>query len=493
MLTETFINLCCSVLLGEHKFESSVYSAITDIFSVVKEDTIPITFRPKYQLVQIALKLRENKLTNEQIIDNIVAAGHFKQLDTFIREIGKRIITAEQIAAAEQRIFENRKFVTTQIDIDTFSHFVTSYENGEFSNGSEITDKWEQLISSAHSTILQQQRQRSTESIRELDLFNDDYSSVIKAIEANYGGKNSISTGYDGLDQDMNGGFEPQRLYIICGASGDGKSTLLLNFVRNAVERNKDRTGLPILIPYYTMENLVDETLVRLYCSITRKTPKEILQNFAEEMTTIEPFMKSWMEKYNARVIIKWFTPGATSVSDLFASNETIQHEWAGKGILKATYIDYLDLLRSGKVFDLHRLELGQITMDMKMSAAIQRIPWITVTQLNRMAYETTDMPTLANISESMKKVDNADFIALIKSTSNQPDDNEDLKYVHSSQAKSEMKISIQKNRSGAKNGFVTLNADFSRFRIDERETGVGMRFETAQPQQPVISVGSWI
>ena len=493
MLNETFVNLCCSILLGENRFEGNVYSAITDIFSTVQIDSIPLTFRPKFQLVQTALKLRENKLTNEQIIDNIIAAGHFKSLDEFIREIGERIKTAEQIAAASQRVLDIRQFISTQKDIENFSKFISSYDNGEFSDGSEITDKWNDLVSGAHTTILHQQRQKTTEAIEELDLFNDDFHNILKAIEANYGGKNSISTGYSELDQDMNGGFEPQRLYIFGGSSGDGKSTLLLNFVRNAVERNKDRTGLPIIIPYYTMENLVDETLVRLYCCITKKTIKEIIQNFGEERTLIEPFMKSWQEKYNARLVIRYFAPGTVSASDLFACNEEIRHEWHGRGILKATYVDYLDLLRSGKIFDLHRLELGQITMDMKRSAALQRIPWITVTQLNRDAYMTNDMPTLANMSESMKKVDNADFVALIKSTTNAPDEDADMKYIHSSQAKSEMKIIIYKNRSGAKNGFTTLNTNFAQFRVDDRERGVGLRMDIPTTPQMEISSGSWI
>ena len=50
-------------------------------------------------------------------------------------------------------------------------------------------------------------------------------------------GKNSVSTGYVELDKYMNGGFEPTRLYIYGGSSGDGKSVLLTNFLKNAVEK----------------------------------------------------------------------------------------------------------------------------------------------------------------------------------------------------------------------------------------------------------------
>ena len=64
-------------------------------------------------------------------------------------------------------------------------------------------------------------------------MFSDSYENVLNSIEINCTGRNSISTGYSELDIYMNGGFEPTRLYIYGGTSGDGKSVLLVNFLKN--------------------------------------------------------------------------------------------------------------------------------------------------------------------------------------------------------------------------------------------------------------------
>ena len=65
--------------------------------------------------------------------------------------------------------------------------------------------------------------------------------------------------------------------------------------------------------------------------------------------------------------------------------------------------------------YDAYRLELGDITMDLKVMAVLTRCPVLTVTQLTRNSYNLKEQMTLANIGESMKKVDNADFVAMFQ------------------------------------------------------------------------------
>ena len=157
--------------------------------------------------------------------------------------------------------------------------------------------------------------------------------------------------------------------------------------------------------------------------------------------------------------------------------------KYNGNGVIRGTYVDYLDLLKSGQTFDVHRLEIGQVTLDMKVAAVLQGVPWVTVTQLNRGGYETKEMPSLVNMSESIKKVEHSDFVGIIKSISNEIDKNADLKNKSLfTTGIADMHITIGKNRSGPKNVGVKLHVDFSRFRVNDKISNGAVAFTNPDP-----------
>jgi replicative DNA helicase len=481
MLTDSFVNLSCAILLDDNsKFTESIYNDIHHILEFYNEEEVPLSFRKKFQLAKTLVKLRTNKLKSEQIVDNLLAAGHFTELDSFISAISKRKIDSDKIDSAISQIQSRKQYVSLLRDVPKIDEYIKKFNTNEFTDIGDSLQNWTNLIVQLHSRILEQKRLEATSSIRELDLTSDSYNKVLDQIEASYTGQNSISTGYIELDGFMNGGFEPTRLYIYGGSSGDGKSVLLNNFLRNAVELNKKTEGPPSIYTYYTLENLVDESLVRLYCSITEQPSSDLIRKFSTERRTIEEYMKEWQLKHNSIVIIKYFPPTLTSVSDLISYSDLVKERYKDRGILRCTYVDYLDLLRSGQTFDLHRLEMGQVTIDMKVAAVLQSIPWITVSQLNRGAYDPKELPTLANMSESIKKVEHADFVALIKSISEAIDERAD---VIRPKDIGDMSIFLGKNRSGPKNVTIKLKTKFSQFRIDDNSRDRNPRFEQPRLQ----------
>jgi len=184
--------------------------------------------------------------------------------------------------------------------------------------------------------------------------------------------------------------------------------------------------------------------------------------------------LKTWQMDNNAMICSAYFAPTLTSVSDLVSYCDIMKARYKGRAILKGTYIDYLDLLRAGSVFDLHRLEMGQITIDMKVAAVQLGIPVVTVTQLNRGAYDPKENLSLANMSESIKKVEHSDFVGILKSIQNEIEEGEDIRVV---QEYGDLKIIIGKNRSGPKNKTINLKTMFSHFRIDDIAREVSVPF----------------
>jgi replicative DNA helicase len=54
-----------------------------------------------------------------------------------------------------------------------------------------------------------------------------------------------ISTGSAGLDEILAGGLDANRLYLVEGCPGTGKTTLALQFLLEGVKRAKERFSLP--------------------------------------------------------------------------------------------------------------------------------------------------------------------------------------------------------------------------------------------------------
>jgi hypothetical protein len=96
-------------------------------------------------------------------------------------------------------------------------------------------------------------------------------------------------------------------------------------------------------------------------------------------------------------------------------------------------------------------------------------------------AYDEKEEVTLANMSESIKKVEHSDHVSMIKNKVELKDERDP----RSSSEFGEFKISIGKNRSGPKNVFVLLKSCFSKFKIfDDSARDHVVPFITAKENQ---------
>jgi replicative DNA helicase len=56
-----------------------------------------------------------------------------------------------------------------------------------------------------------------------------------------------ISTGMSGLDDILGGGFDPDRLYLVEGTPGAGKTTLALQFLLEDLKRGENALYITLL------------------------------------------------------------------------------------------------------------------------------------------------------------------------------------------------------------------------------------------------------
>jgi replicative DNA helicase len=149
--------------------------------------------------------------------------------------------------------------------------------------------------------------------------------------------------------------------------------------------------------------------------------------------------------------MIKFFPKYSITSLDIRNIIHDIENTY-GKNSVRVLYLDYLDLLKSDIKTDIYRLELGYISSALKDIGVEFNIPVITPSQLNKSIFENQASSfNLGMISESMKKVDVSDFIAMMLK-----DRTEDI--IH---------MRIGKNRSGPSEISVDLKVNFPCYKIE--------------------------
>tara|TARA_Y100000310_G_scaffold311678_1_gene358179 strand:+ start:42 stop:1367 length:1326 start_codon:yes stop_codon:yes gene_type:complete len=411
--------------------------------------------------------MRVEGKSSDVIIDSITTTNKFKDLIGYLESLHKRNFSDEQIEDSLKHIRNRKRFTKILKNYDHLDQFVKSFEDNSFENIEEVISTYVNLSKTIQKSISEDSQKDSIDQTSFLNLASDDFNPVLDQIELNYSGVNSISSGFNELDDVICKGFQPRRLYTFGGCSGDGKSTLLINFIKNALIKRNNKKDESIFI-YVTLENLLDESTLRLYCCIENKNSFQVLRNYSEERKKIKETIKNLTSKNNVNICMQYFPATKITVFDIAQIIGDIKSQYKGKGIIKGVFIDYLDLIKSGSDFDMYRLEIGQVALELKVLAVMLNIPFVTVTQLNRGAYNTGEKLNLSQMGESMKKVDHSDFIGFLRSI-------EDEKTID---GLSKLQISILKNRMGPKNKSIILKTDFSKFQVKSCTNDSVMEFE---------------
>lgn len=268
-----------------------------------------------------------------------------------------------------------------------------------------------------------------------------------------------IPSGFKYLDEEiLYGGFDQTRLYTYAGNAGSGKSTILLNMAINGAihtEYKGPLADLHKIFLYITLENDVEETLERMYCSRYSITPIQFRRQLkADVKGTTERFEED-MKAFNSTVYVKHFPSSSLTVQKLETEIKKLEEKKRGDPDKKvvAIYVDYLDLLKSISTKDL-RFQLNEITQDLKEIARRNKLPVITATQLNRESYTAKSAYNLnpSMLAESIGKVFIADFMG----------------FLARSQQDNLVFFKVGKNRSGPLGKPMDFKVNFEHFKFIE-------------------------
>jgi replicative DNA helicase len=216
-----------------------------------------------------------------------------------------------------------------------------------------------------------------------------EYKSDV-AVRYQEAARDTMTTGWDVIDDLMDGGLAPGELGVVMAPAGIGKSWLLINIGANAMKSGKN-------VIHYTLE-LNENYVGQRYDSVVTGINAQNLKNYQEDI-------QDKMDQIQGDLVIKYYPTKSVGVMGIKAHIEkTIM--LGNKPDL--VIVDYADLLKVNQK-DKHEA-LEELYEDLRGMAGEYGVPVWTATQANRSALEE-DVIEADKIASSYGKVMVSDFL----------------------------------------------------------------------------------
>ncbi|MEE2912324.1 MAG: replicative DNA helicase [Planctomycetota bacterium] len=243
--------------------------------------------------------------------------------------------------------------------------------------------------------IAQQSEQRHAETLDQL--LND----AIRQLEENEGRLiTGTSTGFALLDE-ITSGFQNSEMIVIAGRPSMGKTALALNVAENMVARD-----VPVAI--FSLEMSRQQLTQRLLSSRASVSGHKIRRNMLGDRD-MEAILQAANDLMQRPLYID-DTPGL-SIMQLRAKARRLKQSHD----IGAVFVDYLQLMTSGRRAESRQQEVSEISRGIKALARELNVPVVCLSQLNRAAEQREGhRPRMSDLRESGSIEQDADVIAML-------------------------------------------------------------------------------
>jgi len=307
-------------------------------------------------------------------------------------EVFKIKVGSVEDKALKQTVIEQLKNVYTQVGADDLAYVKKEYLT--FCKNQKVKDallKSVDLLKAGNYDKIIDTMMAASKVGVESDLgldYIENFESILEDVK-----RNSCSTGWEVIDELMDGGLGPGELGVVMAPSGIGKSWFLSKIACSALQN-----GLDVL--HYTLE-LSESYVGQRYTTILTN-----IGTADQKMKKDEIIRK--IKQVPGRVRIKYYPPQFASAKTIAAHVEKVRQIGFNP---KLIIIDYADLLKSGNGGrDGLYAELGGIYEELRGLSGETQIPVWTATQTNRAAIDH-EVIQADSVGDSYKKVQTADFI----------------------------------------------------------------------------------
>lgn len=323
---------------------------------------------------------------------------------SFLYELQSSVVTASNARFYAKVVVEKsllRQLISAGESVATLGYEGTGDDSIDY-----LIDKAQQQV----LNITKDQKTSDYLSLREVLERTSDKIDELASEDQKVG----IQTGFIELDE-LTTGLQPGQMIIIAARPGVGKSTLALDFVRNASIR-QGKTSL-----LFSLEMSAEELGMRLISAEAEIKLADLRGGSMDE--------EAWSRMINcvARIeesqIFIDDSSGSLTMLELATKARRLKASDHGLDLL---VLDYLQLLSSGTQKESRQQEVSEFSRQMKLLAKELEVPVIAISQLNRGPESRNDKrPQLADLRESGSLEQDADIVLLLNRPDSQDKDNE--------------------------------------------------------------------
>lgn len=423
----TSLNLMCQYVLSDNRnIKRGAYINLRNLIDLLDMEKY-ISDQDKYRRIVFIKKGIEAKLerglTNPEAIVKYINGGF---LDDDIIDIKTFVgMSNQEIDWINETVSNTLSLTFLYEEAPRGIELLTQFMAADSSNISRLGNEIKDWIINLNTLFRQATVQSVTNETFSLNpnILRDKITEIQAQLKSEY---RKLTTGMQGLNQMLGGGFENTRCYLFLGVTGVGKSLSLLNIAYQMKKYNKnfrakDPTKIPCIV-YLTMENTIEETVDRLFKMSTGMDIRNCDEDEALRLLTTEGELYL-TDDSPIDIIIKYQPNKSVDTGYLYTLTEDLEDE--GYEVI-CMIQDHVKRIKSVTNNPDVRLELGDVINEMKTFAILKDIPMITVSHLNRDGARVIDSQTSrtksdltrllgkSNIGESFLMLDNVDYGAII-------------------------------------------------------------------------------
>ena len=269
------------------------------------------------------------------------------------------------------------------------------------------------------------------------EMIEETWARIEKLSEGASGGMRGVPSGFKDLDNKLSG-FQPSDLIILAARPSVGKTSLALDFARNAAVKY----GVPVAIFSLEMskEQLVDRML-SAQSQVDGWKLRTARLSLDEEFQRLQQGMHELMK---APIYVD-----DKAANNILNMRSTLRRLNTDKPI-GLIIVDYLQLMGTTKSYDNMVNQVTEISRSLKGLAKEFNAPVIALSQLSRAVESRGGRPRLSDLRDSGSIEQDADIVMFI---------HREDKYGENSEKKNVVEILIEKHRNGP-TGIVELFFD---------------------------------
>ena len=240
--------------------------------------------------------------------------------------------------------------------------------------------------------------------------------------------KLALVTGIKLLNDMLSPGFLPGRLYLILGITGGFKSAFLMHCARwiklynKPMIKRRDPSSTPTVL-IISAENSTEESVARLVNMSVSDTP---INNYKSAEDLVKQFKgpgRMNLKDNETDIVIQYYANNEISTEDLYGIINDLEDD---NREVVAVIVDYIKRIRPATPSSDERIQLKNVSNELKTLAIKFDIPVITANQINRAGNMTIDAAAgegkedlarflgRANIAVSWDLLENVDWAGII-------------------------------------------------------------------------------